>query len=91
MESQSIRTTKGKGQTHQDHIADRGPVAMSNYKMVHKPISILEATELVPEAKSELETQKKYNGRVVLRGDIVKDDASASHMTAATVLDVISR
>ena len=52
---------------------------------------------------SELEPQfQKYKGRVVLRGDIVKDDSgsyavcteqgsSASHMAAAEVLDVISR
>ena len=44
----------------------------------------------------------KYKGRVVLRGDIVKDDSgsyavfteqgsSASQMTAAKVMDIISR
>ena len=52
---------------------------------------------------SELEPQfQKYEGRVELRGDIVKDDSgsyatfpeqgsSASQMTAAKVMDVISR
>ena len=52
---------------------------------------------------AELETKhQKYKGRVVLRGDIVKDDSgsyavftqqgsSASQMTAAKVLDSISR
>ena len=52
---------------------------------------------------SELEAKhQKYKGRVVLRGDIVKDDSgsyavcteqgsSASQMTAAKVTDVISR
>ena len=51
----------------------------------------------------ELETKhQKYKGRVVLRGDIVNDDSgsfavfteqgsSASHMTAAKVMDFISR
>ena len=45
---------------------------------------------------------KKYKGRVVLRGDIVKDDSgpyavfteqrsSASQMTATKVMDIISR
>ena len=45
---------------------------------------------------------KKYKGRVVLRGDIVKDDSgsyavfteqgsSASQMTAAKIMDIISR
>ena len=52
---------------------------------------------------AELETKhQKYKGRVVLRGDIVKDDSgsyavfteqgsSASQMTAAKVMDVKSR
>ena len=52
---------------------------------------------------SELEPQfQKYKGRVVLRSDIVKDDSgsyavfteqgsSASQMTAAKVMDIISR
>ena len=52
---------------------------------------------------AELETKhQKYKGRVVLRGDIVKDNSgsyavfteqgsSASSMTAAKVMDVISR
>ena len=52
---------------------------------------------------SELEPKfQKYQGRVVLQGDIVKDDSvsyaifteqgsSASQMTAAKVLDIISR
>ena len=52
---------------------------------------------------AELEPQfQKYRGRVVLRGDIVKDDSgacavfteqgsSASQMTAARVMDVMAR
>ena len=52
---------------------------------------------------AELETKhQKYKGRVVLRGDIVKNDSgsyavfteqgsSASQMTAAKVMDIISR
>ena len=51
---------------------------------------------------AELETKhQKYNGRVVLRGDIVKDDSgsflfseqgsAASQMTAAKIMDIISR
>ena len=52
---------------------------------------------------AELETKhQKYKGRVVLRGDIVTDDSgsyavfakqgsSESQMTAATVMDIISR
>ena len=53
--------------------------------------------------KSELEPQfQKYKGRVVFRGDIVKDDSgsyavfteqgsSASQMTAAKIMDIVSR
>ena len=52
---------------------------------------------------AELEAkQQKYKGRVVLRGDIVKDNSgsyaviteqgsSASQMTAAKIMDIISR
>ena len=52
---------------------------------------------------AELEAKhQKYRGRVVLRGDIVKDDSgsyavfteqgsSASQMTAAKIMDIISR
>ena len=51
---------------------------------------------------AELDTKRqKYKGRVVLRGDIVKDSESyavfteqglsASQMTAAKVMDIISR
>ena len=52
---------------------------------------------------SELEPRyQKYKGRVVFRGDIVKDDSgayavfteqgsSAAQMTAAKVMDIISR
>ena len=52
---------------------------------------------------AELEAKyQKYKGRVVLRGDIVKDDSgsfavfteqgtSASQLTAAKIMDIISR
>ena len=52
---------------------------------------------------AELEAEhQKYKGRVVLRGDVVKDDSgsyavfieqgsSASQMTAAKIMDIISR
>ena len=52
---------------------------------------------------AELETKhQKYKGQVALRGDIVKDDSgsyavfpekgsSASQMTAAKIMDIISR
>ena len=60
-------------------------------------------TDICHLKNSELEPRyQKYKGRVVLRGDIVKDDSgayavfteqgsSASQMTAATVIDIISR
>ena len=60
-------------------------------------------TDICHLKNSELEPRyQKYKGRVVLRGDIVKDDSSAyavcteqvssaSQMTAAKVMDIISR
>ena len=59
--------------------------------------------DLCHRKNSELEPQfQKYEGRVVLRGDIVKDDSgsyavfteqgsSASQLTAAKVVDIFSR
>ena len=58
---------------------------------------------ICPLKNAELEAKhQKYKGRVVLRGDIVKDDSgsyavfteqgsSASQMTAAKIMDIISR
>ena len=59
--------------------------------------------DICPLKNAELEAKhQKYKGPVVLRGDIVKDDSgfygvfteqgsSASQMTAAKILDTISR
>ena len=59
--------------------------------------------DLCHHENSELKPQfQKYKGRVVLRGDIVKDDSgsyavfteqgsSSSQMTAPKVMDIISR
>ena len=73
--------------------------ARNNGRKVHSA-SLMDLCHL---KNSELEPQyQKYNGRVALRGDIVKDDpgsyavftehgSSASQMTAAKVMDIISR
>ena len=73
--------------------------AQKDKKKVHF-VSLMDTCHL---KIAELEPQfQKYNGRVVLRGDIVKDDSgayavfteqgsSASQMTAAKVMDIISR
>ena len=59
--------------------------------------------DICQKKKAEMEAKgQKYKGRVVLRGDIVKDDSgsyavfteqgsSASQMTAAKVMDIMSR
>ena len=59
--------------------------------------------DICPLKNAEMETKhQKYKGRVVLRGDTAKDDSgiyaafteqgsSASQMTAAKVMDIISR
>ena len=68
-------------------------------KKVHLP-SLMDICHV---KNAELEPKyQKYKGRVVLRGDIVKDDSgasallteqdsSASQVTAAKVMDVIAR
>ena len=73
--------------------------AQKDKKKVHF-VSLMDTCHL---KIAELEPHfQKYNGRVVLRGDIVKDDSgsfavfteqgsSASQMTAAIVMDIISR
>ena len=69
-------------------------------EMEDAPTSLMDICHL---KNSELEPKfQKYKGRVVLRGDIVKDDSglyavfteqgsSASQMTVAKVMDVVSR
>ena len=73
--------------------------ARTKYAKVHFA-SLLDICHL---KTAELEAKhQKYKGRVVLRGDIVKDDSgsyavftepgsSASQMTAAKIMDIISR
>ena len=76
-----------------------GAEARNEFRKVHFA-SLMDLCHL---KNSELEPQfQKYIGRVVLRGDIVKDDSgsfavfakqgsSSSQMTAAKVMDIISR
>ena len=68
-----------------------------------KPYTLASLMDLCHLKNSDLEPQfQKYKGRIALRGSIVKDDSgsyavftergsSASQMTAAKVMDVISR
>ena len=67
------------------------------------PVHFASLMDICHLKNAELETKhQKYKGRVVLRGDIVKDDSgsyavfteqrsSASEMTAAKIMDIISR
>ena len=73
--------------------------AQKNKKKVH----FATLMDIFHQKNAELETEfQKYKGRVVLRGDFVKDDSgayavfteqgsSASQMTAAKVMDVKAR
>ena len=68
-----------------------------------KTVHFTSLMDICHSKNAELEAKhQKYKGRVVLRGDIVKDDSgsyavfteqrsSASQMTAAKVMDIISR
>ena len=72
-------------------------------KQAKRAVHIASLTDIGHLKKSELELRdQKYKGRVVLQSDIVKDDSgsyaviteqgsSASRMTAAKVMDIISR
>ena len=74
-----------------------------NKKEVSRKVHFASLMDLCHLQNSEVEPQyQKYRGRVVLRGDIVKDDSgsyavfteqgsSASQMTAAKVMDIVSR
>ena len=75
----------------------------SGHSKKSKKIHVATLMDICHLKNSELEPQfQKYKGRVVLRGDIVKDDSgsyavfteqgsSASQMTAAKVMDVMAR
>ena len=74
-------------------------------KMAWQLTKVRNKKEVIDEGRKEgckFILRQKYKGRVVLRGDIVKDDSgsyavfteqgsSASQMTAAKVMDIISR
>ena len=74
-----------------------------NKKEVSRKVHFASLMDLCHLQNSEVEPKyQKYRGRVVLRGDIVKDDSgsyavfieqgsSASQMTAAKVMDSVSR
>ena len=76
---------------------------MKRKKKEGKTVHFASLMDICHLKNSELEPQfQKYNGRVVLRGDIVKDDSgsytvfteqgsSTSQVTAGKVMDVIAR
>ena len=93
---------EGKENMQQEEVNSKKEVMLETQrdkKKVHFP-SLMDICHL---KNAELEPKhQKYEGRVVLRGDIVKDDSgayavfteqgsSASQMTAAKVKDVIAR
>ena len=55
-ESHRIRTSKSTEETTKEHIADRGHVSMSHYNMVHKPIPVTKAVNIL-QAKAVLDTE----------------------------------
>ena len=91
----SRRGSWWKSKTKSEVIAE----AKNEGRKVH----VASFSDLCHLKNSELEPQyQKYKGRVVLRGDIVKDDSgsyavfteqgsSASQMTGAKVMDILSR
>ena len=86
----------------QDKVRSKKEVILEAQKDKNK-VYFASLVEICHLKNAELEPQiQKYKGRVVLRGDIVKDDSgahavfteqgsSASQMTAAKVMDVIAK
>ena len=88
------RAESSQFKNQEDHIAGKGFISMSHYNLVHKFIPMPQAMkntrcERKPQrekkevshlknAESEPKSYRKYKGRVVLRGDFVKDDSGAS-------------
>ena len=95
-ESTRMRMEESLPKYHEDHVAGKGSKSLQHYKLIHKFI-------LMPQAmKIPARKHQKYKGRGVIRGDIAQDDSgsyavfteqgpSASQMTAAKVMDIISR
>ena len=111
-ESTRLRVGESLPNHHEDHIAGKGDNSLQHKNLVHIFIPMPQAMKISAakaavdkewEKNAELETKhQKYKGRVVLRGDIVKDDSgsyavfteqgsSAPQMTAAKVMDIMSR
>ena len=77
----------------EDHIAGKGTNSLSHYSLVHKFIPTPQAMKIpdgkklekilawqltkVRNKKEVIDEARKYQGRVVLRGDIVKDDSGS--------------
>ena len=84
-------------------VKQEGGYSGSTKRQNEGPLCFIEGMEICHLKNAELEPKlQKYKGRVALRGDIVKDDSgayavfteqgsSASQMTAAKVMDIISR
>ena len=115
-ESTRLRMEESLPNHHEDHIAGKGDKSLQHFNLVHKFIPMPQATK-IPAAKAAVDKEwkklekdfgrgtskhQKYKGRVVLRGDSVKDDSgssavfteqgsSASQVTAPKVMDIISR
>ena len=79
-----------------------GKVARQPEGEVARQAKFFQPTQPIPSPNCDRSGHQKYKGRIVLRGDIVKDDSgsyavftaqgsSASQMTAAKIMDIIFR
>ena len=100
---QAMKTPAAKAAVDKEWEKLEKILAWNLTKVRNKSEVIDEANDMCHLKNAELEAKhQKYKGRVVLRGDIVKDNSgsysvfteqgsSASQMTAAKVTDIISR
>ena len=100
---QRVRKTEGPASMARDESQKQKKEVIQQAQQEGRTVHFATLMDLCHFKNSELEPKfQKHKGRVVLRGEVVKDDtgsyavlteqvSSASQMTAINVLDVISR
>ena len=88
----------------EDHIAGKGENSLQHYNLVHKFIPMLQAMK-IPAAKAAVDkeweklekisawnlTEVKSKKKVIEEAVFTEQGSSASQMTAAKIMDIISR
>ena len=86
-ESARMRMGESLPNHHEDHIAGKGNNSLQHYNLVHKFIPKPQAMK-IPAAKAAVDIVKDDSGSYAV---FTEQGSSASQMTAAKVMDIISR